>query len=88
MCCDLDDLPRRVARRAPELQNAPTELVGEAKNWGDDRVGGVFRATAEHLTPQAQHVFAGLPSIRGPGAAGRADGHEQLLTSNPVLVLS
>ena len=92
MCCDLDYLPRGVARRAPELQDVPTELVGEAKNGGDDRVGIARaagpRATAEDQIPQSQDAFAGLPSIRGPRAARRADGREQVPTSNPVLVLS
>ena len=58
----LDYLPRGVARRAPELQNVPTELVGEAKNWGDDRVGtpraAGQRATANHQAPHSQHALS------------------------------
>ena len=92
MCCDLDYLPRGVARRAPELQNLPTELVGEAKNRGDDRVGIARaawpRATADYEAPHSQYTLALPLPVSDPGAAGRADGREQLLTSNPVLVLS
>ena len=90
----LDDLPRGGARRAPELQYVPAHLVGKAEDAGDDRVGGARRATtgsgaaAEDQTPQAQHVFARLSSIRGPRAARRADVSDELLTSDPVLIPS
>ena len=57
MCCDLgkdlDYLPRGVARRAPELQDVPKELVGEAKNGGDDRVGIARAAEAQKLEERA-----------------------------------
>ncbi len=80
----LDYLPRGGARRAPELQHVPTQLVGQAENAGDDRVGGVFCATAEHQTPQPQHVLARLSSIRGPRAARRSDIVDEFRTSGPV----
>ena len=74
-----DHLPYGVACRAPELQDVPAQLVGQAQDAADDRVGGARRATtgsgaaAEDQTPQSQDAFAGLPSIRGPRAARRAD---------------
>ena len=68
----LDYFPRGVARRAPELQHVTKHVVGELEHAGDDRVGGVFCATAEHQTPQPQHVFAGLPSIISPGRRRRS----------------
>ena len=86
MLCFLYYFPRGIARRAPEFQNVPAHLIGELEHAGDDRVGGVLRATAEHQTPQAQHVFAGLFSIRGPRAAGRADVSDELRTSGPVSI--
>ena len=89
---DLDYFPRGVARRAPELQDVPTELVGEAKNGGDDRVGiaraAEPRATSDYEAPHSQYTLALHLPVSDPGAAGRSDGCEQLLTSNPVLVLS
>ena len=89
---DLDYFPRGIARRAPELEHSPSELVGQAEDAGGDRVGGARRATtgsgavAEDQTPQPQHVFARLPSIRGPRAARCADVSDELSTSDPVLI--
>ena len=83
--CFLDYLPRGGARRAPELQHVPAQLVRQAENVGDDWVGGGRRATtgsgaaAEHQTAQPQHVFARLFSIRSPGATGPADVCDELL---------
>ena len=36
----------------------PAQLVGEAEDAGDDRVGGILRATAEHQAPEPQHALA------------------------------
>ena len=88
----LDYLPRGVARRAPELQHVPAQLVRQAENVGDDWVGGGRRATtgsgavAEDQAPQPQHVFAGLPSIISPLAARRVDAKDELHKNAKILV--
>ena len=85
MLC-LDYFPRGIARRAPELQHVTKHVVGELEHAGNEWVGGVLRSAAEHQTPQPQHVLAGLSSIHGPGAAGRAHISDELLTSDPVFI--
>ena len=61
-------LPYGVGRRAPELQDVPAQLVGQAQDAADDRIGGARRATtgsgaaAEDQTPQAQYVLMSLGS--------------------------
>ena len=85
-------LTNGVARGAPELQDVPAQLVGQAQDAADDRIGGACRATtgsgaaAEDQTPQSQDAFAGLPSIRSPRAARRADLTDELRPSDPVWV--
>ena len=86
-------LTNGVARGAPELQDVPAQLVGQAQDAADDRVGGARRATtgsgaaSEDQAPQPQHVFAGLPSIISPRAARRVDANDELHKSAKILVL-
>ena len=86
-------LTNGVARGAPELQDVPAQLVGQAQDAADDRIGGARRATtgsgaaAEDQTPQSQDVLAGLPPIRGPRAARRADLTNELRPSDPGWVV-
>ena len=78
-------LPRDLALHAPELQHVPAQLVGQAQDVGDDRIGGVFRATAEHQAPEPQHALARKTGVGAP-RTGRADSEDEVLAREPMLI--
>ena len=75
----LDYFARDVAPTSPVVQHLPDQLVREAQDAGDDRVGASRavaravgrRAAAEHQASQAEHLLARRPPISRPGAARR-----------------
>ena len=88
----LDYFARDIARDAPVVQHLPDQLVREAQDAGDDRVGASRaaspRAVAEHQASQAEHLLALHPPISRPGAARRFNTFGERPARDPMFVVS